>query len=200
MPYPDNFNGRAFDAHHGNDAIDRAELAAEVAASEIMAQNRAILIVLQNGLAELTKIGKPEIFTANGCDFEDILEMLREAQPDVSNTAEDQVFGRLAVVHAGFEVVHGTKKATPDLWPLLDTAHSALRMVDASDQMEPQTDATCVAVMRAVLDVEEAARKAGHVFPEFRTLERPMRVGGRMQRYADTDERDLDGLDSDGDH
>ncbi len=50
----------------------------------------------------------------------------------------------------------------------LDAAHTALRMVDASDTTAPQTAATLDAVSDAVAQVERAARDAGHALPEFR--------------------------------
>ena len=53
------------------------------------------------------------------------------------------------------------------LWAVLDAAHTALRMVDASDQMVPQTDETLDAVSVAVATIERAARDAKHVLPEF---------------------------------
>ena len=53
------------------------------------------------------------------------------------------------------------------LWAVLDAAHTALRMVDASDQMVPQTNETLDAVSVAVATIERAARDAKHVLPEF---------------------------------
>ena len=53
------------------------------------------------------------------------------------------------------------------LWEVLDAAHTALRMVDASDQTEAQTDETLDAVSVAVATIERAARDAKHILPEF---------------------------------
>ena len=53
------------------------------------------------------------------------------------------------------------------LWEVLDVAHTALRMVDASDQTAAQTDETLDAVYVAIAIIERAARDAKHVLPEF---------------------------------
>src|ERR1035437_730286 len=50
----------------------------------------------------------------------------------------------------------------------LDIAHAALRAVDASDQTQPQTDATCERVSLAVDAVERMAREMGFRLSEMR--------------------------------
>lgn len=54
------------------------------------------------------------------------------------------------------------------LMAVLDEAHTALRMVDASDVTAPQTDETLEAVADAVQGVERIAVILGHKLPEFR--------------------------------
>jgi hypothetical protein len=58
--------------------------------------------------------------------------------------------------------------STESLLDALDAAHTALRMVDASDTTQPQPARTLDAVSEAVALVECAARAAGHTLPEFR--------------------------------
>ena len=69
--------------------------------------------------------------------------------------------------------VAGTGPVLPDyaaVWPVIDEAHTALRMVDASDTTVPQTAATLDAVGAAVVEVEALARKAYHELPEQRRV------------------------------
>lgn len=69
-------------------------------------------------------------------------------------------------------------RATIALYAALDAAHTALRMVDASDTTAPQTDRTLDAVSAAVAEIERAARDAGHILPEFRrtTTNQPQEI------------------------
>ena len=69
----------------------------------------------------------------------------------------------------------------PGIWDTIDAAHTALRMVDASDQTAVQTERTLDAVAAAVKNIECVARDRGHVLPEWRPMNRPMRVPGGAQ-------------------
>ena len=60
----------------------------------ILTSNKAIAEAIDRAILQITKLGKPEILTSKGYDWEDLLEILRDIRPDTSGEKFDELFGQ----------------------------------------------------------------------------------------------------------